>query len=164
METLISELGIDWRSLVSQAVNFLILLVALRFFVWQPLTRLLKERQRKIQESLIKAEEADRRLKEIDRIRKDKIKEAEKEVLKIFRAAEEKAKELEARFQAEAKRKENEELERLATLLRAKEEEGRLAIKKEAVELIKKAIIKTVEISPEQIDAALIKKAVEEIQ
>jgi F-type H+-transporting ATPase subunit b len=162
MTELQNQLGVDWRLLLSQAVNFLILLAALRFFLYKPISRILKERQKKITEGLLKAEEADRRLKEIDEIRKEKIKKAENAALDIVRAAEKKSKEIEIQLLEEAKKKEAEELMKLEALLRAKKEEASLLIKKEAAEFVKKTLIKTVELAPQQIDEALIRKAAEE--
>lgn len=163
MSELISQLGIDWRLLLSQAANFLLLLLVLRLFVYKPVIRILKERKAKVEEGLMKAKEADERLLQIEEIGKGKLKEAESGALGILRATEEKAKKVEAELLAEAKKKEAEELARAVALLRGKEEESRLLMKKEAAKLVKDAIIKTVGLSPDKIDEALIKKAVEEI-
>lgn len=163
MNELISQLGIDWRSLVSQAVNFLILLLVLRFFVYKPVIRILKERKTRVEEGLTKAKEADERLYQIEEIGKEKLKEAEMNALGILRKTEERAKGVEAKLLEEAKRKEAEELEKTANLLKAKEEESRVAMKKEAAKLVKDAIMKTVELSPDKIDETLIRKAVEEV-
>jgi F-type H+-transporting ATPase subunit b len=50
------KLGIDWRLLVAQLVNFAILMAALLFFVYKPLIKVLEGRQEKIAESLRDAE------------------------------------------------------------------------------------------------------------
>ena len=83
---LLSQLGIDWKLFLSQAVNFFILLVVLTFFVYKPLIKIIKQRNQKIKEGLDKAEEADVRLKEIDNIGKEKIKEAEKMLPGVYKA------------------------------------------------------------------------------
>jgi F-type H+-transporting ATPase subunit b len=84
MEGLLGQLGIDWKLLLSQAVNFFILLVILRLFVYKPLFSIIKERNRKIQEGLDKAKEADIRLGEVDRIAAAQLKNAEQESVKII--------------------------------------------------------------------------------
>jgi F-type H+-transporting ATPase subunit b len=61
MEQLLTQLGIDWHLLISQAVNFFLLLIVLRIFVYKPLLTVLRERREKIENGIIKAEEADRR-------------------------------------------------------------------------------------------------------
>ena len=162
MQQLFAQLGIDWHLLLSQAVNFLLLLVVLRIFVYKPLLDLLHKRRDKIEEGLVKAEEAGRRLLEVEEIGKGKIKDAEVQAMGILKKTENDAKVLEAKLLAEVKRKEAEELASTAAILRAREEESRRAMEKEAVVLVRSAIAKTVELSPEKIDDALIARAVKE--
>ncbi len=163
MQQLLGQLGVDWHLLLSQAVNFFLLLIVLRVFVYKPLLELLHKRRHTIEEGLTKAAEADKRLHEVDVIGKQKIKAAEAEAVGILKKTEHEAKELETRLLAEAKRKEAEELAAIATVLRSKEEESRRAVEKEAAALVRRAIARTVELAPEKIDDALIAKAVKEI-
>lgn len=162
MQQLFDQLGIDWRLLLSQAVNFFLLLVVLRLFVYKPLLKLLHDRRARIEEGLTKADEADRRLAEVEEIGKGRIKKAEIQALGILKKTESDAKELEVRMLAEAKRKEAEAMRNTEELLRAKEADAKQALDKEAAALVRRAIAKTVELSPEKIDEALIAKAVEE--
>ena len=162
MSQLFSQLGIDWHLLLSQAINFLLLLVILRLVVYKPLLNLLHKRKEKIEEGLMKAEEADKRLQEVDQIGEEKIKEAEDSALRIIKKTESDAKELEAKLIAEAKKKEAIELANAAAALRAQEEAARRAMDKEAAALVRAALVKTVELSPNAIDDALIARAVEE--
>jgi F-type H+-transporting ATPase subunit b len=164
MFQLFSQLGIDWHLLISQAANFLILLIILRLVAYKPLLKILHKRRETIEEGLIKAKEADVRLRDIEEIGKGKIKEAETQSLRILKKTESDAKVLEAKLFAEAKRKEAEELKNTEALLRAEEVASRRAMEKEAAALVKAAIIKTVELSPESIDDALITKAIKGIR
>jgi F-type H+-transporting ATPase subunit b len=164
MFQLFSQLGIDWHLLISQAANFLILLIILRLVAYKPLLKILHKRRETIEEGLIKAKEADVRLRDIEEIGKGKIKEAETQSLRILKKTESDAKVLEAKLFAEAKRKEAEELKNTEALLRAEEVASRRAMEKEAATLVKAAIIKTVELSPESIDDALITKAIKGIR
>lgn len=163
MQQLISQLGIDWHLLASQAVNFFLLLIVLRVFVYKPLLNLLHERKRKIEEGMAKAEEAGKRLHEVELIGRGKIKAAEEEALLLMKKKEAEAKVLETRLLAEVKRREAEALASTDTILRAREEESRRATEKEAVALVRRAIVRTVELSPEKIDEALIQKAIKEV-
>lgn len=162
MQQLLSQLGINWSLLLSQAVNFALLLIVLRIFVYKPLLKLLHDRREKIEGGLVKAEEADRRLHEVDEINKGKIKHAEMEALGILKKTEADAKELEAKLLAAAKLKEEEAVKSAAVRLRSQEEDSRRALDKEAAALVRLAITRTVELSPEKIDDALIAKAVGE--
>jgi len=162
MQQLLDQLGIDWHLLLSQAINFALLLIVLRIFVYKPLLKLLHDRREKIEGGLVKAEEAERRLHEVDEIGKGKIKHAEAEALGILKRTELDAKSLEEKLLAEAKRKEEEAVKTTATRLRSQEDESRRAMEKEAAALVRQAIVKTVELSPEKIDDALIAKAIDQ--
>lgn len=161
---LLFQLGINWKLFLSQAVNFFILLGVLTFFVYKPLMKVIKERTQKIKIGLEKAEEADIRLKEIDVIGKGKIKEAEQQSIEIIKTTEEKAKILEKENQQKAEERQKSAMNLIKqNALKAQEEANREVLAK-AAELVKKAIIKTVELKPEAIDEALIKKAVKEVE
>lgn len=162
MQQLVSQLGINWELLLSQAVNFALLLIVLRFFVYKPVLKLLRDRREKIEGGLMKAEEAERRLHEVDAIGKEKIKEAEHEAINILKRTESEAKTLEEKLLAAAKVREEESVKNAAVRLRSQEEESRRALDKEAAALVRAAIVRTVELSPKDIDDALIAKAVGE--
>jgi F-type H+-transporting ATPase subunit b len=159
---LLSQLGIDWHLLIAQAVNFFLLLVVLRKFVYQPLLTMLHDRRHAIEEGVVKAQEADRRLHEADAVGRAKIKEAESQAVLLLKQKEVEAKELEAKLLAEAKQKEARELMQAEAMLRAREEESRRALGKEAAGLVRRAIARTVELAPEKIDEALITQAINE--
>lgn len=162
MQQLVSQLGINWELLLSQAVNFALLLIVLRIFVYKPVLKILHDRRAKIEGGLMKAEEAETRLHEVDAIGKGKIKEAEHEAINILKRTEAEAKTLEEKLLAEARAREEEAVKSAAVRLRSQEEESRLAMEKEAAALVRAAIVRTVELSPEKIDDALIAKAVGE--
>jgi len=161
---LIGQLGIDWKLFLSQAFNFFILLGVLTFFVYKPLIKVIKERNQKIKIGLEKAEEADVRLKEIDNIGKEKIKEAEQQSIGIIRATEDRAKVLDKEIQKRAEEKQAQMQKQAEEQLKKQLEENKKVVLSQAAELVKKTIIKTVELKPEAVDEALIKKAVAEIK
>src|SRR3989344_3698060 len=132
MQELIHNLGLDWKLFLAQATNFFIVLVVLKLTIYKPLLDFLAKRKKKIEEGIAKSEEADRRLHEIGEIKKNKIKEAEEEVVKIMKSAESRAKE---------------ETQRILDAAAAEE-----------VGLMKNVIAKTVEMDPRHIDEALIEK------
>ena len=160
MSELFTKLGIDWKLLLAQAVNFLILLVALRITAYKPLLKLLEKRRRKIQEGIDKTNEADKRLGEVQEVTKGKIKKAEEEALGILKAVEARAKQEEARLVALAHKKEEGLLTEAKERIRAKEQEARVLIEKEAVALVKQAVLKVAELKSGAVDDALIHEAV----
>ncbi len=161
---LIEQLGINWKLFVSQMVNFFILLGVLTFFVYKPLIKVIKNRNEKIKEGLEKAKEAEIRLSEVDNISKEKIKKAEQESIQIIKATETKAKELEAVLQKKAEDRQKDLMAQVEQNYKKQQEEAKQMVLKDAGELVKKAIIKTVELNPDQIDEALVKKAISELK
>ncbi len=161
---LLSQLGIDWKLFLSQAVNFGILLLVLTFFVYKPLIKVIKERNKKLEEGLEKAKEADIRLKEVDVIGKEKIKEAEATSVNIIKATENKAKVLEQELQKKSEEKQLQMQKDLEASYKKQKEQSEELVLKNALDLVRKTIIKTVELKPDAIDEALIKKAVESVK
>jgi F-type H+-transporting ATPase subunit b len=161
---LLSQLGINLSLFLSQTVNFFILLVVLTFFVYKPLIKVIKERNKKIKEGLDKAEEADIRLKEIDGIAKGKIKEAEQQSINMIKATEEKAKALDQDLTKKAEEHQQKMLAQIKLNAAYAEEEAKKEVLAKAADLVKKAIVKTVELDPHVVDQALIQKAVSEIK
>jgi F-type H+-transporting ATPase subunit b len=164
MQQFFSQLGIDWRLIISQMVDFGLLLFVLWYFLYKPIIKLLKDRKQKIEEGITKSKIAEDRLLEVDLIRKEKIKEAEVKAAQIIKKTEDNLKDYENKFLAKTKEKEDIELKDFQSLLAMKKEESEEAIKKEAKQLVKDAISKTVEISPSLIDDVLIEKAIADVK
>lgn len=161
---LLGQLGIDWKLFLSQAVNFFILLLVLRIFVYKPLLAVIKERNKRIKDGLEKAKEADIRLKEVDNIAKDKLKKADLESINMIKNTELEAKKLEQSLTKKAEERQKELIKQIELEYKRQQEESRKNILKEASELVKKFIVKTVELKPDAIDEALIEKAVKNIK
>lgn len=159
MAELIYQFGIDWKLLIAQGVNFFILLVVLTIFIYRPLIKMIEERKKKIEFGLKGAEEAEKRLDEIEEIKTQKIIEADKKAVGIIGVAEKKAGVRFEEILGEADKKARALLAAAAKTsdLKKKEELERLA--NEANFLIKEAIIKTVELDPKAIDEKLVAQA-----
>jgi F-type H+-transporting ATPase subunit b len=160
MDNFLSQFGIDWKLFLSQLVNFFLILIILRLFVYKPIINIIKERNKKIKEGLDKAEEAGVRLKEIDDIGKEKIKEAETKSVGIIRDTESRAKVLEQELQKKTEANHIKLEKELQESYKKQQEQAKELVLKNAIELVKKTIVKTVELKPEDIDEALIKKAI----
>jgi len=164
MGAFFTQLGIDWKLLLSQAVNFFLVLLILRLFVYKPLLRMLKERKRRIQEGLQKAEEADTRLKEIDAIGVSRIKKAEEQGAKLLKETEQRGKRVEADLLAAAEQKEKEALDRTEHMIAAKKAASDKVLEQEAAHLVKATLAETVALAPDQIDERLIQQAIEKVR
>lgn len=131
----LNSLGINWKILIAQIVNFLILLFILRRFLYGPIVKILDERKAKIAQGLKDSQSAKEQLEDADEKAKAIISkatqeaqiivnsakgEAEKEKNKIIAEAQEKA----AKTIKEAQEKANQEEEKLVT--RSKSRVGEL--------------------------------------
>jgi F-type H+-transporting ATPase subunit b len=83
MEAL-ANLGIDWKLLVAQVVNFAVVLLVLKRFAYQPMLKLLDERTAKIEKGLADAENAGKKLSEIEIQEKAILMEARTEAKRIL--------------------------------------------------------------------------------
>mgnify|MGYP000846846540 FL=1 len=83
MEAL-ANLGIDWKLLLAQVVNFVVVLLVLRRFAYQPMLRLLDERTHKIEKGLADAESATRKLGEMETKEKAVLADARMEAKRIL--------------------------------------------------------------------------------
>jgi F-type H+-transporting ATPase subunit b len=62
MQQLFMAFGLDWRLLVIQMVNFGVLLSALTYFLYAPVTKIIDDRRKKIAEGMQSFEAAEQRL------------------------------------------------------------------------------------------------------
>jgi F-type H+-transporting ATPase subunit b len=60
------SLGLDWKILVAQILNFAVLYFVLKKILYKPLMKALDERNKKIRESVKKSEEIENRLQKIE--------------------------------------------------------------------------------------------------
>jgi F-type H+-transporting ATPase subunit b len=160
MSELFSKLGIDWKLLIAQAVNFLLLLTILRFTVYKPLLNLLRDRREKIEKGLKDAELSGKRLEEAELMKKNKLAEADRTSIAMLKETEVKAKQLESSLLLLAKEKEASILSRAEKEAQNYTEEEKKRFFEEAGALIKQGLSYVVQSSPESIDEKLIQEAV----
>lgn len=164
MSELFHKLGIDWKLLLAQAVNFLVILTVLRLTVYKPLLKKLRERRERIEQGLKDAKDAGTRLGEVELIAKGKIANAERESLHILSKLEVHAREQEEAIMRVAKEKGEEVLRNAERAAQVKHDEAEKRVYAEAAALVRAAVAKTVELSPEAIDAALVEKAIQAVK
>jgi len=156
----LGKIGIDFKLLIAQIINFLVLLWLLKIFLYKPLLKNLKERAKY-------AKEIEEGKKEIKRREEEMIKK-EKE---IIQKAKEKAKEI----IEEGKEISEEEKERILTraeeemkkILRAAREKAEIEVKKikakEKEEILKKSIEILQKILSDSLTLELHRKYIQEI-
>lgn len=65
MTDLLQKLGIDWRLLIAQLVNFLVLFFVLRKFLYRPILGMLEQRRERIAKGLDTAKRAEAQVAEL---------------------------------------------------------------------------------------------------
>lgn len=90
---MLAKLGIDWKLLIAQLVNFAILLAILYKFVYKPLLAFLEKREAMIAKSVEDAQAIERRLKETEKASAEALVQARIEASKVLEEAEKVAEE-----------------------------------------------------------------------
>lgn len=84
-------LGINWKILIGQLINFAILFFLLKRFAYKPFLSILEKRRTKIEEGIKKSEQAEKSLQEIRILGEDIKKKGEDQARKVLRESEAKA-------------------------------------------------------------------------
>jgi len=103
MDELIKTFHIDWKLMLAQIVNFVIVLGVLYVFAYKPILKVLNDRTKKIEKGLNDAENSQKKMEEILVKEKEVITEAKKEAQKILAEAESRGKKNQDEMVAEAK-------------------------------------------------------------
>ena len=163
MSELLQTLGINGKLLIAQLVNFLIVLLILRWAVYKPLLEAMRKRRERIEFGIKGAEEADRRLAEVDVESQDRLRKADVAALEVVKDGEDMGKKRFAEIVHGAESKADHLLKEAAALSKRKEQEEMARLMTEAQGIIKAALIKTVELDPKHVDEKLIAQAIHEI-
>lgn len=160
---ILESLGIDWKLLVLQLIAFLLLVWLLNKFVYPVLTRIVDERQSKIDESLKAAQQAEKHAASAQDTISEKLDEARKEARDIVSTAKDEA----AGMLAKADEKSNANADRMLEQARSEIGKEVIAAKKalhnETIDLVADATEKVVAGTIDsKADKKLISKAIEE--
>lgn len=89
---ILAKLGIEWKLLLAQGVNFAILFFVLKRFAYQPMLDFLASRTERIEQGIKDAEQAKAKLVSVVEEEKTILKGAREEARKVIADAEEQAK------------------------------------------------------------------------
>lgn len=131
--------GIDWKLILAQGINFLLVALLLWKFAFKPVTATMDARQKQISDGLQFAEEAKQQLSSAEKEKADKLREAHAEAQDIVREAKARADALAAEQKAQA------ELEIAERRARAEQsiEQERLKVLNEARQSIARLVVLT---------------------
>jgi F-type H+-transporting ATPase subunit b len=91
MQALLNAFGINGSLLIAQAVNFGVLLIALWYFLYKPVMKMLAARQEKVAQGVMDAERATEKLKGADAEAAERVSKAELDAYGIVMSAREAA-------------------------------------------------------------------------
>ena len=77
---LLTKLGVDWKLLIAQIVNFTILVSVLTYFVYRPLLDLLDARRGRIAKAMEDAKRVEQQTRELEQFRLEELKKIDQEV------------------------------------------------------------------------------------
>lgn len=157
----LDKLGVDWKLLLAQGVNFLILLWVLRRYAYKPMIDFLESRSHRIDEGLKNAKRAAEKLSEMEEQERAIFSKAHEEARTIVTGAQDAAKQVADRIAVESRA----EAERIIRDARAKIEREREAIRSEmAHELAGLVLLATEKVLGEKMrdrkDEDIVKEAV----
>lgn len=142
---LLQKLGIDWRLLVAQIINFAILLTILYLLVYKPILGMLEKRSSAIEKGIRNAKESEEKLQRIAALQEEKLAETQKQVGKILEDAKRDAESVKKEIAARTAQ-ESEDMLRRTRLQMVEEKEKMISdVKKEVAKFIILAASKILE-------------------
>lgn len=141
MNVLLSKLGIDWKLLIAQIVNFAILIGALTYFVYRPLLDLLDRRSERVRKAMEEARRIETQNKEMEAIRFEQLTKIDWESGVMLERAKQHAEKLAADIMSSAQK----EARELLAKTRAVIAEERAAIIRNAQATLATIILKATE-------------------
>ena len=161
---LFNALGLDWRVLLFQLINFAVLLWILHRFAYKPLLTMLDERSEKIEEGLKNADDATKKLKEASEKEEAVLVNAKKEAREIIAKAEETAKRNKEEILEEAKSQSKKLMDQAEQRIKEARDKMLREVKSEITDLVVSAAGKILEEKIDaQKDAEIIKKSLKDL-
>lgn len=130
------QLGLDARLLVTQVINFLILLALLGKFVYKPIIKLMEDRRKRIEQGLELAKTMEEEREKLDQRAQEILDKAEERATRVLSKAREEAEVERERIIEEARREAQTVIEEGLRVLSAKQEEAQERMRKEVAELV----------------------------
>lgn len=140
----LEKFGVDPLLLLAQIVNFTILLLLLKLFLYKPILKILEERKKKVEHSIKSAEAIERKLAKVEEEQQKFLDQAKNEANKIIAEAKSEAKELTEKTITQTRQTAEEILTKNEQHLKLEKEAMLLEVKKELADLVAVATAKVV--------------------
>jgi len=129
------KLGLDYKLIIAQIVNFVLLLVILQRLAYKPVLKMLKDRTEKIEKSLKQAKKIEEELKNTEETKLSEIKKAKEEAQEIIKGAYETSEKRSQESIERTKTKTQEIVEKAKQEIRAEKENSVQEAKKEITDI-----------------------------
>lgn len=129
------NLGVDWKLILAQIVNFGLLLFLLNKFLYRPILRILAERRKRIEEGLTNAQKIQRELEKLEERKTREFQRAQEEGQRILAKAKEISEEILGKARIQAGRESLEIFAKAKKQLEQERGEMRQSLKEEVVGL-----------------------------
>lgn len=165
MSEFIHHFGVDWKLLLAQAVNFIILLIVLKKFAYGPLMRMLDERKRKIAEGLAMRDDAEKLLRQTDAIKEETITKANAEAFAVVSRAETTANQRQNEIMATTEKKVEGVVADACKVIDGEKAKMKEEVYRDAEELVRSGIAAVLGRMPQdERDEVLIREAIRELK
>ncbi|MDZ7726312.1 MAG: ATP synthase F0 subunit B [Candidatus Campbellbacteria bacterium] len=165
MGELITQLGIDWRLILAQLFNFILLLIVLERFVYRPVLKIIDDRRAQIEENEKREERLEKKLSGIDSMKEKVVSEANAEARKLREETLEQAEETKKHILATARKEAEALIESQRDSLKSDFERLEERIHNEIGDVVAKAVEKSVgELLNEEEKNKILNRSIEEFK
>src|SRR5215472_11927454 len=140
MEAIANTLGLNWQGLLWHAINFIVLFLLLRRFLFKPVVGMLDARAQRVRESMDQAEQARRAAEQAEADRQMLLAETRREAEAIRQRADEQAKRILADAEARAKERQQSAEQQAETAARQIEERVMTQVRAQLADLVVTAV------------------------
>jgi F-type H+-transporting ATPase subunit b len=135
MPEIFEKLGLDYKLIIAQVVNFVLLLVILQRLAYKPVLKMIKDRTEKIEKSLKQAKKIEEELRNTEETKLAEIKKAKKESQEIIKEAYETSEKRSQESIEKTKAKTQEIVEKAKQEIKAEKENSVQKAKKEIADI-----------------------------
>lgn len=128
MDSIISTFHIDWKTIIAQMINFGVVFAVLYFFALKPLTKIMKERTKKIEKGIEDAKENQVLLDKSKREYDESLEKAKRDANTLYQEMKKEAQEKKTEMLEDAKKE-------VANII----ENGRKTLESEKIKMIAEA-------------------------
>jgi F-type H+-transporting ATPase subunit b len=140
MEAITGTLGLNWNGLIWQTLNFIVLLVLLRIFLYKPVVAMLDARAQRVRESMEQADQARRAAEQAEADRQSLLAETRREAEQIRSRADEQAKRILADAESRAHERQQQIEEQAEASARQIEERVMAQVRAQLADLVVTAV------------------------